>query len=143
MFQSCEHELCHFGDPRDSADVWWVTVTLPEEMSENSHTDGEIMNQVVRLIAQSDVEMGEEALHGQGQRCISFPTKRVARPDTETLLMTEFLVSWWWGMISENKVKLDQYMIFTAQDGVVDVPLMEVPSNWKKPDLETEFANLA
>ena len=128
----------NFNDPSDEAGYWWVTVTLPERMSRSPPTDEQIMCYVHDSIALEEmmgirhVQISERALHGQGKRCISLPVRGMGQSQQDVMAQAVTLATWWLAQIRGRRVKLDQFMIFEAQEGFLG-DCRDVPLDWKKP----------
>jgi hypothetical protein len=128
----------HLADPHDSANFWWVTVFIPDYVSFGTHGDPDIMKLICKLLSEPDslIEIGEKALHGRGNSCISFPIKKTGHGQTRDVIINQasILTDWWWKMIwGDNELFLDQQMIFRVTNGVVDEEMIEVPLDWNKP----------
>ncbi|CAG8195501.1 unnamed protein product [Penicillium salamii] len=123
---------------------FWVTVTMPDPMSRDSHTDEQIMSYVYRRIGTGRVSIDSEPQHGRGLRSISLPIrwdKPYRQSDSVVLEQALVLAEWWLAQIKAKRVTIDQHIVFDAlwPCRASEGSLLEVPQHWNKPSFTGWF----
>ncbi|CAI7577089.1 unnamed protein product [Penicillium discolor] len=110
----------HIPDPCDDGEGYcWVSVILLPEARNGTHSDEAIMLFVIRKCKDGQTAMTHQPLHGLGDH---FRHQAAA------------LASWWLVQIRENRVTIDQEMVFDnrtigGSKNMLDV----IPPEWEKP----------
>ncbi|CAG7956219.1 unnamed protein product [Penicillium nalgiovense] len=127
----------HIPDPRDDGEGYcWVSVILLPEAKNGTHSDEAIMLFVIQKCKYGQTTMTHQLLHGLGDHCISLPVKwNTPRPDLRTVRdQAAALATWWLVQIRENRVTIDQKMVFDDRTtGEFKDMLDVIPLEWKKP----------
>ncbi|KOS38559.1 hypothetical protein ACN38_g10619 [Penicillium nordicum] len=105
----------HIPDPCDDGEGYcWVSVILPPEARNGTHSDEAIMLFVARKCKDGQTALTHQPLHGLGDHCISLPVKwNTPRQNLRTVRdQAAALGSWWLVQIRENRVTIDQEILF-------------------------------
>ncbi|KAJ5513505.1 hypothetical protein N7463_003057 [Penicillium fimorum] len=127
----------HIPDPRDDGEGYcWVSVILSPDARNGTNSDEEIMLFVIQMCKSGQTAMTHQPLHGLGDHCISLPVKwKIPRQNLRTVRdQAAALASWWFVQIHENRVTIDQKMIFDNRtaEGFENM-LDAIPPEWQKP----------
>ena len=127
----------HIPDPRDDGEGYcWVSVILLPEAKNGTHSDEAIMLFVIQKCKYGQTALTHQPLHGLGDHCISLPVKwDTPRQDLRTVRdQAVALATWWLVQIRENRVTIDQKMVFDDRtiEGFKNM-LDMVPPEWEKP----------
>ncbi|KAJ5189279.1 hypothetical protein N7491_005607 [Penicillium cf. griseofulvum] len=128
----------HIPDPHDDGEGYcWVSVILPPEARNGTHSDEEIMLFVIKKCKAGQTTMTHQPLHGLGDHCISLPVKwNTPRQNLRTVRdQAAVLASWWFVQINQKRVTIDQQMIFDSRPIGGFKKLSDVvPPKWEKPE---------